>query len=163
MDDSAQTDMLKFAITSVEATVRAYDIKAQIALAAFAVTLTPLSQHFGEIRIPGNSLMASAPWLLGAVVVVLALIGAFWPASQVPRGLDYETCEVFFLHNAGRVTVDEFQKKLGKVDLVKELTAELIKLHRIREAKDRRLRFALFLTGCFYSAFFVSVMAKFSL
>lgn len=153
---AAQIDFLKTVVAAAEGHVRAFDTKAQIALAAFVLSWNPL---LGMLH--GVCRQGAAPWTLGVlaavvVVTILCFGRAVWPAS-LPQSASRPG--LFFLARGTAVSPAELVGRVAAAPLAEELANEAIKLSALRERKAVILKAALGSTVLAYSVFLVLMVS----
>ena len=153
-------DFLKQSMAFTEGNVRAYDIKAQISLAAFVLSANPLMA-----AVNGACGAGARPVLVIALVVFIATILAYlwvlWPVALPPQKLTdgVGAKNLFYLHDPLGTGAAQYSERLKGLAVEPELTAETLKLSFIRSVKARRFKNALIATLVAYlvpaAAFFV--------
>lgn len=144
-------EFLKQVIAFNEANVRAYDIKAQISLAAFVLSGNPLMAIVNG-ACGTNARQVLVISLVVFVATILTYLWVLWPvappAQKLTEGLGAKN--LFYLHDplafAGRL----FSERLSGLAVEPELTAETLKLSYIRTVKARRFKKALIATLATY-------------
>jgi hypothetical protein len=139
-----RVDFLKQAIAFNEANIRAYDLKAQISLAAFVLSGNPL------IAIVNGACAASAHRVLIIAVVVyvatiLSFVWVLWPVAppheRLTQGLDAKN--LFYLRDPDATAGAAYATSLLALSVEPELIAELLKLSYIRIIKAQRFKNSL--------------------
>jgi hypothetical protein len=153
-------DFLKQVMAFNEANVRAYDLKAQISLAAFVLSGNPL------MAIVNGACGASARQVLVValvvfIVTILTYLWVLWPVApsqaRLTEGLGARG--LFYLPDP--LTVGGgYAERLAGLVVEPELTAEALKLSYIRTVKARRFKTALVTT---LAAYLILVAAFFAL
>lgn len=144
-------DFLKQAMAFTEGNVRAYDIKAQISLAAFVLSGNPL------VAIVNGACGASARQVLVIALVIfiatiLVYLWVLWPVPQRQHLTDGVGAKnLFYLHNPFPAAA-QYTEWLKGLAVEPELTAEVLKLSFIRSVKARRFKNALIATLIAYLA-----------
>jgi len=145
-------DFLKQVIAFTEGNIRAYDVKAEICLAAFVLSGNPLIAMINS----ACGQPASRNVLVIMIVVYLATIlfylWVIWPVPAAKRrltdGLDAKG--LFYLHDPFAWVGTKYSEQLKRLVVEPELTAEALNLAYIRKVKARRLKNALITTLCTY-------------
>jgi hypothetical protein len=146
-------DFLRQAIAFTEWTIRSFDTKAQISIAAFVLSMSPL----WSILTSACPRTASSP--LGAVLLVL-LVGTIllfgyviWPVTLAPAKLTggWQTRGLFYVADPNQLTASQYAERLKDLTIEEELAAETLKLAYIREIKSRRFKTALKSVIVFYA------------
>src|SRR5215468_6052520 len=146
-------DFLKQAIAFTEWTIRSFDIKAQISIAAFVLSMTPL----WSILTSACPRAASSPLvavLLVLLVVTILLFGyVIWPVTLAPAKLTggWQTRGLFYVANPNQLTASQYAERLKDLTIEEELAAETLKLAYIREIKSGRFKTALKAAVVFYA------------
>jgi len=146
-------DFLKQAMAFTEGNVRAYDMKAQISLAAFVLSGNPLMAI-----INGACGTNARPFLVIALVVFMATILTYlwvlWPVAPPQRQLTegVGAKNLFYIHNPLSTGASQYSESLKGLAVEPELTAEALKLSFIRSVKARRFKSALIATVIAYLA-----------
>ena len=152
---SSDTDAQKYlqlALEEAQATVRAYDTKAQIVGIGYTFALNIVAAVIGGL--PGSHGLGPLPVLLFWLVVMspLFLFGyVLYPsrrtAPKVERAAELELQRVIYVESARHSTVEDLQTAARNSDWMAELSFEVLKVSKLREAKRGRFVRALFATG----------------
>ena len=145
---SERLDFLKQVIGFNEANVRAYDVKAQISLAAFVLSANPLiaivNGTCGQDAVPRVLVIT----FVAFIVTILAYLWVLWPTAppreRLTTGLGAQ--DLFYLRDPLKLGGSNYSDRLKTLVLEPELTAEALKLSYIRRAKARRFKIALIAT-----------------
>jgi len=146
-------DFLKQAIAFTEWTIRSFDTKAQISIAAFVLSMTPL----WSILTSACPRAASSPLvavLLVLLVVTILLFGyVIWPVTLAPAKLTggWQTRGLFYVADPNQLSASQYTERLKDLTVEEELAAETLKLAYIREIKSRRFKTALKAVVIFYA------------
>ena len=144
-------DFLKQSMTFTEGNVRAYDIKAQISLAAFVLSGNPLMAIING-ACGGNARQVLVIALVVFIATILAYLWVLWPVApprpQLTDGVRAES--LFYLHDPLGIGAAKYSEQLRGLSLEPELTAEALKLASIRKIKARRFKNALIATLAAY-------------
>jgi hypothetical protein len=146
-------DFLKQAIAFTEWTIRSFDTKAQISIAAFVLSMTPL----WSILTSACPRAASSPLvavLLVLLVVTILLFGyVIWPVTLAPAKLTggWQTRGLFYVADPNQLSASQYTERLKDLTVEEELAAETLKLAYIREIKSRRFKTALKAVVVFYA------------
>ena len=146
-------DFLKQAIAFTEWTIRSFDTKAQISIAAFVLSMSPLWSIITTTcpRAPSGVL---AVILLVLFVVTILLLGyVIWPVALKQSRLTggWQTKGLFFVGDPNRLTASLYINQLKDLTIEAELAAETLKLAYIREIKSSRFKNALKSAVVFYA------------
>lgn len=145
-------DFLKQAIAFTEWTIRSFDTKAQISIAAFVLSINPL----WSILTTACPRAASSPLvmiLLGLLVVTILLLGyVIWPVTLTPSRLTggWQTKGLFYVGDPNQLTASLYTDRLKGIAIETELAAETLKLAYIRQIKSQRFKNALKSVAVFY-------------
>src|SRR5215468_6263945 len=146
-------DFLKQAIAFTEWTIRSFDTKAQISIAAFVLSISPLwSILTSACPRAGSSPLVVV--LLVLLVVTILLFGyVIWPVTLAPAKLTggWQTRGLFYVANPNQLTASQYAERLKDLTVEEELAAETLKLAYIREIKSRRFKTALKAVVVFYA------------
>jgi hypothetical protein len=154
-----RVDFLKQTMAFNEGNVRAYDIKAQISLAAFVLSGNPLMAAING-ACGGSARQVLVIALVVFVATILTYLWVLWPVApphqKLTEGLDAKN---LFYINPMRLGAPQYSEQLKALTVESELTAETLKLSFIRSVKARRFKNALIATVVAYlvlvAAFFV--------
>jgi hypothetical protein len=146
-------DFLKQAIAFTEWTIRSFDTKAQISIAAFVLSMNPL----WSILTSACSHAAASPFIAVLLVLLVATILLFgyviWPVTLTPSRLTggWQTKGLFYVGDPSQLTASLYTERLKSLPIEAELAAETLKLAYIREIKSRRFKNALKSVVVFYA------------
>jgi hypothetical protein len=140
-----RVDFLKQAIAFTEGNIRLYDIKAQISLAAFVYSGSPIVGIVNGACGQGLARNVLVIMLVFFIATILTFLFVLWPVSptqaELTKGL--ATNNLFYLHDPLSVGGTEYSTRLSGLVVEPELTAETLKLAYIRKVKARRFKAAL--------------------
>ena len=150
-------DFLKESITFTESTIRAYDTKSQIALAAFVLSMNAM---WPIMKATCNN-VTSRPIVIVLLLAFAGTISSYcfvlWPILPLQNLAENVRAKGLFVIfdpiSAGSTSVKR-GKQLSGSSIEPELIAEALKLASIRARKGRCLKYALLATGAFYMVFF---------
>jgi hypothetical protein len=152
-------DFLKQVMAFNEANVRAYDIKAQISLAAFVLSGNPLMAIVNG-ACGANARQVLVVALLVFVATIFTYLWVLWPVApsnpKLTEGLGAKG--LFYLGDPLAVG-GGYAERLSGLAVEPELTAEALKLSYIRTVKARRFRNALITTLAAYLVLIASFFA----
>ena len=146
-------DFLKQAIAFTEWTIRSFDTKAQISIAAFVLAMNPL----WSMLIAACPSAASRPIVLVLLVLFATTVLLFgfviWPVTLTKARLTggWQTKGLFYVSDPNQLTASLYAQRLRELVIEEELAAETLKLAYIREIKSRRFKTALKSVVIFYS------------
>jgi hypothetical protein len=151
-------EFLKHSIAFTEATIRAYDTKSQIALAAFVLSMNPL---WSILKATCNN-VASRPIvavLLGGLICTILSYGfVLWPIRPLQDLIKNGRAKGLFYILDPVAVGSTYAAQLQGLSIEPEFTAEALKLSFIRVRKGRRIKYALWATGAFYIFVFASFL-----
>ena len=142
-------DFLKQAIAFTEWTIRSFDTKAQISIAAFVLSMSPLWSMLTTTcpRAPSSVLVVILLVLFVATILLLGYV--IWPVTLQQSRLTggWQTKGLFFVGDPNQLTASLYTDRLKDLTIEAELAAETLKLAYIREIKSSRFKNAL-IVGC---------------
>ena len=147
-------DFLKQAIAFSEWSIRSFDTKAQISIAAFVLSMNPL----WSILTSTHAHAASSPVVAVLLVMFVTTVTLFgfviWPVRLAQNQLagGWQTKGLFYVGDPNLLTASLYAYRLKGLEIESELAAETLKLASIREIKSRRFKYALVSTVVFYAA-----------
>ncbi len=151
-------DFLKQSIEFTEGSIRAYDTKSQIAMAAFVLSMSPLWSMLSATCPNVASRPIVAVLLAAFICTIMSYCFVLWPIAPLQELLEKARAKgLFYIHDpvaAGST----YAERLKDLELEPELTAETLKLSFIRSRKGRRFKYALWATGAFYAFVFASFL-----
>jgi hypothetical protein len=152
-------DFLKQSIEFTEGSIRAYDTKSQIAMAAFVLSMTPLWSILSATCANVASRPIVAVLLAAFIGTIMSYGFVLWPIRPLQELLEKARAKgLFYIHDpvaAGST----YAEQLKDLEVEPELTAETLKLSFIRARKGRRFRYALWATAAFYALVFAVFLA----
>jgi hypothetical protein len=151
-------EFLKHSITFTESTIRAYDTKSQIGIAAFVVSMNPLWSILSSTCADVASRPIVAVLLCAFIATIMVYCYVLWPIKPLEDLVrNVRAKGLFYLHDP-KTASSTFVAKLQELSVEPELTAEVLKLSFIRARKGRRLKYALWATGAFYTFVFITFL-----
>src|SRR3981081_1898297 len=130
-------DFLKQAIAFTEWTIRSFDTKAQISIAAFVLSMNPLWSILTAACPRGASSLIVAVLLVLFVATILLFGYVIWPVTltraKLPGG--WQTKGLFYVGDPNQLTASLYTDRLKDLTIEVELAAETLKLAYIREIK----------------------------
>jgi len=146
-------DFLKQAIAFTEWTIRSFDTKAQISIAAFVLSMSPLWSILSSACPRAASSVLIAVLLVLLVVTILLFGYVIWPMTLAPARLTggWHSKGLFYVADPSRLTASQYTDHLKDLAVEEELAAETLKLAYIREIKSRRFKNALKSAVVFYA------------
>src|SRR5262245_13084640 len=151
-------EFLKQSIEFTEGSIRAYDTKSQIAMAAFVLSMSPLWSILNA-TCPHVASRPIVAVLVGAFIGTIMSYGAvLWPIHPLHALLEKARAKgLFFIHDPVPAAAT-YAERLKDMSVEAELTAETLKLSFIRASKGRRFRYALWATAAFYAFVFATFL-----
>ena len=153
-------DFLKQAIAFSEWSIRSFDTKAQISIAAFVLSMNPLWSILTSAHPRAGSSLAVVVLLVMFVTTVVLFGFVIWPVSAPTGQLagGWQTKGLFYVGDPNQLTASLYAHRLKDLAIETELAAETLKLASIRNIKGRRFKHALVSTAVFYAAVVVSFL-----
>jgi hypothetical protein len=146
-------DFLRQAIAFTEWTIRSFDTKAQISIAAFVLSMNPLWTILSAACPRAAASPAVVVLLLLFVTTVLLFGFVIWPVTLTQSRLTggWQTKGLFYVADPNKLTAGTYTERLKDLKIEDELAAETLKLAYIREIKNRRFKHALKSVFVFYA------------
>jgi hypothetical protein len=153
-------DFLKQAIAFTEWTIRSFDTKAQISIAAFVLAMNPLWSILASACPRAGSSLTVVVLLALFVATVLLFGFVIWPVTLTQARLTggWRTKGLFYVGDPNQLTASLYSERLRELVIEEELAAETLKLAYIREIKSRRFKNALKSVVVFYAWVIVSFL-----
>jgi hypothetical protein len=151
--EEERLDFLKQAIAFTEWTIRSFDTKAQISIAAFVLSITPLWSILTSACPRAASSPLAAILLLLLVITILLLGYVIWPVALTQSRLTggWQSKGLFYVGDPSQLTTSLYTERLKEVTIEAELAAETLKLAYIREIKSSRFKNGLKSVVVFYA------------
>jgi len=152
-NEEARLDFLKQAIAFTEWTIRSFDTKAQISIAAFVLSINPLWSILTS-ACPRAATSPLAAILLVLLVITILLFGyVIWPVAVTQSRLTagWQSKGLFYVGDPKQLTTSLYTERLKDLPIEAELAAETLKLAYIREIKSARFKNALKAVVVFYA------------
>ena len=146
-------DFLRQAIAFTEWTIRSFDTKAQISIAAFVLSMNPLWSILTSACPRAASSLVVVVLLVLFVATVLLFGFVIWPVTLTQSKLTggWQTKGLFYVGDPNQLTASLYTDRLKHLSIESELAAETLKLAYIREIKSRRFKHALISVFVFYA------------
>lgn len=152
---SDKSDTLKYlglALEEAQATVRAYDTKAQIVGIGYTFALNIVASVVPDFPVSDEVTLLPVIVFWGLVMVPLFLFGyVLYPsrkiAPKVAGAADFAVKRVMYVETARHKSIDDLLAAAADCDWPQELAFELLKVSRLRELKRGRFIRALFATA----------------
>jgi hypothetical protein len=151
--EEERLDFLKQAIAFTEWTIRSFDTKAQISIAAFVLSINPLWSILTS-ACPQAASSPLAAILLVLLVITILLFGyVIWPVALTQSRLTggWQSKGLFYVGDPSQLTSSLYTERLKDLTIEAELAAETLKLAYIREIKSSRFKNALKSAVAFYA------------
>ncbi|GAC1556007.1 MAG: hypothetical protein NVS2B5_17180 [Beijerinckiaceae bacterium] len=148
-------------LAKAEATVRAYDLKSEVVLAALALSFNPILIVVSQVDASPYVNMRIGIIFCLFVAVMLFFLRVLWPVLSKSRQ-DQSDEDVFFLANVDQYDASAYLEILQKADLAVSYKEQVLKLHAVRDTKHARFQVALLaligylLVVAFYGIFLLS-------
>jgi hypothetical protein len=151
--EEVRLDFLKQAIAFTEWTIRSFDTKAQISIAAFVLSINPLWSMLTSACPRAAASPLSAILLVLLVVTILLFGYVIWPVALTQSRLTggWQSKGLFYVGDPTQVTTSLYAERLKEATIEVELAAETLKLAYIREIKSSRFKNALKAVVIFYA------------
>jgi hypothetical protein len=146
-------EFLKQAIAFTEWTIRSFDTKAQISIAAFVLSINPLWSILAG-ACPRAAASPLVVILLFLLVITILLFGyVIWPVAVTQSRLTsgWQSKGLFYVGDPSQFTSSLYADRLKALSIEVELAAEALKLAYIREIKSGRFKNALKAAVVFYA------------
>jgi len=152
-NEEARLEFLRQAIAFTEWTIRSFDTKAQISIAAFVLSINPLWSILTSACPRAASSPLAAILLLLLVITILLLGYVIWPVALTQSRLTggWQSKGLFYVGDPSQLTTSLYTERLKEVTIEAELAAETLKLAYIREIKSSRFKNALKSVVVFYA------------
>jgi hypothetical protein len=146
-------DFLKQAIAFTEWTIRSFDTKAQISIAAFVLSINPLWSILNSACPHAASSIPVAVLLVLLLTSVLLFGYVIWPVklSRPQLAGGWQNSGLFYVADPEHLTASIYSDRLNGLAIEAELAAETLKLAYIRDIKSRRFKNALLSVVIFYA------------
>ena len=153
-------DFLKQAIAFSEWSIRSFDTKAQISIAAFVLSMNPLWSILTSAHARAGSSLPVVVLLVMFVTTVVLFGLVIWPVRLAPDQLagGWQTKGLFYVGDPNLLTASLYSYRLKDLSIETELAAETLKLASIRDIKSRRFKHALVSTVLFYAGIVVAFL-----
>jgi hypothetical protein len=153
-------DFLKQAIAFTEWSIRSFDTKAQISIAAFVLSMNPLWSILSSAHARAGSSLVVVLLLVLFVTTVMLFGFVIWPVRLAQDHLagGWQTKGLFYVGDPNQLTASLYAYRLKGLEIESELAAETLKLASIREKKSQRFKYALVSSVVFYAAVVVSFL-----
>ncbi len=151
-DRDQSLHFLELTLAEAQATVRAYDTKAQIVGIGYTFTLNIVAAVSDAFPNAGGDALWAAVVFWGIVMLPLVLFGmVLFPsrkiAPKVAGATDLELQRTLYVETARYPSVDALEKAARASDWMHEIAFECLKVSRLRELKRARFIRALVATG----------------
>jgi hypothetical protein len=146
-------EFLRHAIALSEWNIRTLELKAQILIVAFVLSLSPLWSIISSTCSHAASSLMAQVLLALFVATVLLLAFVMLPAAAAqptPTGA-WPKKALFAAGDPNRIAASSYADHIKSLTSEVELAAETLNLARLREAKSRRFKHALRLAFVFYA------------
>ena len=149
---------LRHSITFTESTIRAYDTKSQIAMAAFVVSMNPLWAILYATCTGVAQRPIVAAMLCAFIATILVYCFVLWPIKPIQDLIEnIRSKGLFYVHDP-KSAASTYVARLKELSVEPELAAEVLKLSFIRARKGVRFKYALWATAGFYTFVFITFL-----
>ena len=150
-EESLQRQYVLVSLEEAQATVRAYDTKAQIVGIGYTFALNIVANVIGGLPGYGNEGVIYVTLFWTVVMAPLFLFGyVLYPSRRTAPKVDDDTeagvQRVLYVQTARHRTVADLQSAVSKADWLAELAYEVLKVSKLREQKRLRFIVALYAT-----------------
>lgn len=157
--DARSLAILRDALAEAQATVRAYDTKAQIVGVGYIFALGIVGQIGALLpALPGPSLgIVFGAWTV--VMVPIFLFGyVLYPTRKTAPAISRDTAlqHVVYVESGRHATVEGLRAALARCDGIDEYCFEVLKVAKLRELKRRRFLRAMYAAGIAFAILFLS-------
>lgn len=149
------------ALKEAQDTVRSYDTKAQIVGVGYIFAFN-IIQTFASSAPSQEAVIHVAPfrflvvWLLVFVPIIM-FARVLYPSRA---SMSTSVRHAFYVPNSAEMTVERFKSELADCDWLNEISAEIIKVSRLRDLKRRNFIAALWASSVSYSLMFIYVVFR---
>ena len=153
---STQRQYLLASLEEAQATVRAYDTKAQIVGIGYTFALNIVATVIGGLPGYGNEGLVYVVLFWAVVMAPLFFFGyVLYPSRRTAPKVNDDTENgverVLYVQTARHRTVADLQSAVSKADWLAELAYEVLKVSKLREQKRLRFIVALYATVCSFA------------
>lgn len=157
--------ILRDALAEVQATIRAYDTKAQIVGVGFVFALGIVDSV--ERLVPNESEIGLFGVAFAWMVVILPILlfgHVLYPsrrtAPQLETNSEKQPESVLYPDTVSHETVDGYRQSLARCDIIDEYAYEVLRLSQLRDIKRQRFVRALFLAAAAFIFLFSSQLIR---
>ena len=165
LNEEQSISLLRDALTEAQATVRAYDTKAQIVGVGYVFALGIVGSV--ERLIPKSAetdwLAIAFAWII--VILPILLFGyVLYPSRKTAPRLDEDPVKrpefVLYVDTVRHHDVEQLKQSLARCDPINEFAFEVLKLSKLRELKRKRFLRALFLAAVAFLLLFTTQLLR---
>ncbi len=159
--DRIKAQSLQAALKETQDTIRSYDTKAQIVGVGYIFAIDILQRFVraapgAEAVIQIEQVRYLITWILVFVPIIM-----FARVLYPSRGtMNLSARHTFYIPAAHHMTVAQFKEEVSECDWLEEMSAELIKVSRLRDVKRRRFLTALWTAGASYGLMFLYILGR---
>ncbi len=159
--DSISTDPIKVqrlqaALREAQDTVRSYDTKAQIVGVGYIFAFNIIQSFAGAAPHARAIIQAEPTRILIVWLLVFLPLVMFARVLYPSRGsIGSSAQNVLYAPNASELTVTQFKADVVSCDWLDEISAEIVKVSRLRDMKRRHFIMALWTAAASYALMFV--------
>lgn len=165
LNQEQSTALLRETLTEAQATVRAYDTKAQIVGVGYVFALGIVGTVEKLVPRSGDTdwMGVTFAWLV--VILPILLFGyVLYPSRKTAPRLDEDPVKrpefVLYVETDRHTNVSELTEAVARCDPVNEYAFEVLKLSKLRELKRQRFLRALFLAASAFLFLFATQLLR---
>lgn len=159
--DPIKAQSLQAALKETQDTIRSYDTKAQIVGVGYIFAIDIIQRFVRatpntEAVIQIEQVRFLITWILVFVPIIM-----FARVLYPSRGtMNLSAKHTFYVPAAHHMTVAQFKEEVTGCDWLEEMSAEIIKVSRLRDLKRRRFVAALWAAAASYGLMFLYIMGR---
>ena len=151
--ETEQREHVRDLLRSSEELVRAYDLKSEIAMLCFVLSIEAMN-----VIIDLHAIAMRRPLLAGLLFIAFlaAMVGYLGVVAPIFRRMparanDYSAVNVFFIADPRNVSPEVFLRTLAKTDFLAESARQIMLYAELRNIKHWRFNFGLAASFAFYA------------
>lgn len=160
MPELEKQALLRDILKSSEEILRAYDLKTEVAMICFVLSVEAIHAFVDLSRLkvmrPGLTLILFLLFLLAMVSYLSVLLPVYKNRPGDPD--HYSGTNVFFITDPNNVSPGSYLRTLDAIDQRSEMAHQIMLLSEIRNVKHQRFLIALYVTFAFYAVTLLSGM-----
>ena len=156
--EDLQLRVLGDTVRATEDTLRAYDLKAEIAMICFVLSIEAINVFISLGKLRDNRPVLCGFLFLLFIAAMVGYMTVLLPIykRKAANAASYLPINIFFVTKTKQLSVDQYLRALDASDVRSEMAQQVIMLSEIRDSKNRRFLFALFITLAFYALVLVA-------